>query len=477
VSPRAGDRRRITGRQIGAAGAGAAMIAIAIGVLSTIGGSGSNIPTPAHETVRIDLLASRDLDTTTPCGLPAGGTGDTKPRVSDQTWTRTGGSSCYPISATAAQCFDATEIPYTVDATGLGWVVEPDSVNRILYSGLGAAPNCTNWTCVTSTIDATTDPTGGSYAAAITHGGGTVDAAGTGYANSAAVYPRVWVKCSSGTLTIAHQGGTGSGTVDCTALGGVWSLVTPTNVASWTSTGAGVVTMRFSGADASVWAPTVTEEPGTGLSVIPTGAAAVSTGDPEWAISNGLRNTGSQLLVDGDMEAVGVGDWTAISSAAMTKESGTPHSGTQVLRVAYGGITNPMARQFILSVGTAYRAVGWWRGDATYLPRLTDGVVVLTSGTTSTAWQPVDHTFIAAGSGFTLLCNASGAGYCEFDDFTVYEQESYGAYYRPGDTVTRSNRIFYGTCWDPLTTTGDLLLSGLDGTQCAGIWYGLQVTP
>lgn len=59
MSPRPGDRRRITGRQIGAAVLGAAMLVVSIGVLSDIG---TNVEIPTQpKIVRIDLLAARDL--------------------------------------------------------------------------------------------------------------------------------------------------------------------------------------------------------------------------------------------------------------------------------------------------------------------------------------------------------------------------------------------------------------------------------
>ena len=69
--------------------------------------------------------------------------------------------------------------------------------------------------------------------------------------------------------------------MDCTALVGAWTLV---SLSGWQATAGGAVTMRFSGTDATVWLPTVTET--DGLSVIPTGAAAVDTGSPVWSVAN-----------------------------------------------------------------------------------------------------------------------------------------------------------------------------------------------
>jgi hypothetical protein len=492
LSPRAGDRRRITGRQIGAAAAGAAMIAIAIGVLSTIGGR-TDIPTPPTTITRIDLLATRDLDTSTPCGLPAGGVSDKQPSIADQTWTRTGGSSCYPISATAAQCFTSAEVPYTVDATGLGWVVEPDATNRVAYS---TAIDCTNWTCAGgATVDATrvAAPDGTLTASAWSApSGGTAYCVAGGYANDAPLDLRAWVKCSAGTLRMSNPYGAGLGDwrVNCAAISaGSWVLInrnTPglTKTAAWAATAAGAACTGFNAlgtaVSAHVWAPTLTEEPGTGLAVIPTAASAVSTGDQSWAISNGLRNTGAQLVADGDMEAVGVGDWTAVNNAALTKDATNFHGGAQSLKVAYIDTNYPKAQQAILTIGKMYQAIGWMRGDGgTGIPKVTIGSGVgrtEVGGTNSVLWQAFDITGVAVDANLWLIDNALGASWVEFDDVTVYEQESYGKYYRPGDTVTQLLDTISGTCWVPLTATGDLLLTGAPGSECAGLWRALQVT-
>jgi hypothetical protein len=144
--------------------------------------------------------------------------------------------------------------------------------------------------------------------------------------------------------------------------------------------------------------------------------------------------------------------------------------------VAYTDTPNPYARQIILTAGEVYRVTGWARGDDSgTAPRLYIGTMTPDwLGTDSGSWQAFDVTAVSDNNSIGFLANA-GTGWVEWDDVTVYEQESYGTYYRTGDTVTESSTIFDGTCWDPLTSTGDLLLSGLEGTQCAGIWYALDV--
>jgi hypothetical protein len=271
----------------------------AAGGVAVFGGRGSeNPPVPPKKQMPVDLLATRDLDTSTPCGLPAGGTDDARPLIADQIWTRTGGKSCYQISATAAQCFDATEVPYTVDATGLGWVVEPDAINRIKYS---TAIDCTNWSC-SGTSTATplqTAPDGSATATLLTMPNGTIINSSTtaNYTDGATLHPRVWVKCSSGTLSLLNSlPGNGWWSINCTTIAGAWTLINASSQAAvtetnpWVGRTGGVDSWQFyvnAGAvTATVWAPTLTEEPGTGLVVIPTAASAVSTGDPSWLINN-----------------------------------------------------------------------------------------------------------------------------------------------------------------------------------------------
>ena len=68
--------------------------------------------------------------------------------------------------------------------------------------------------------------------------------------------------------------------------------------------------------------------------------------------------SGTELLVDGDMEAAGVSDWTVVNSATLTKENTDPYEGTQNLRVAYNAVNEPGASQSVLTSGTWY-LVNW----------------------------------------------------------------------------------------------------------------------
>ena len=121
-------------------------------------------------------------------------------------------------------------------------------------------------------------------------------------------------------------------------------------------------------------------------------------------------------LVDGDMEASGVDDWTATNNAALSKQTGTPQEGLQVLRVAYDGTANPQATQNILAKGQRYQMTGWARSDGTYVPSVWPGGGATWTGTTETKWQYFNVIGEANGALFRLATNASGAGYCEFDN-------------------------------------------------------------
>ncbi|MBU1018246.1 hypothetical protein KKA33_04430, partial [Patescibacteria group bacterium] len=135
-------------------------------------------------------------------------------------------------------------------------------------------------------------------------------------------------------------------------------------------------------------------------------------------------------LTDGDMEAADASAWTAGNDATLTKETGTPHGGSRVLRIAYGSSTNPYAYQNVMTSGTSYHVTGWARGDGTNRPNIQDGAAYIWTGTTSTSWQYFDFVRIWGSSIFYLQTLATGAGYSEFDDVSVV-----GTEINPGDTL------------------------------------------
>ncbi len=140
-----------------------------------------------------------------------------------------------------------------------------------------------------------------------------------------------------------------------------------------------------------------------------------------------------QLLVDGDMETSGTTSWTA-TNAVISKQTGNPHGGNRVLRVAYDG-ANATGRvgQTVLTLGKTYRFTGWARGDGTSNPCVGDSSC-LWSGTASTAWQRFDYTAVAIRTDTRFYGqNLSAGHYVEFDDIMITE---YAGYTQVQDTQT-----------------------------------------
>ncbi len=222
---------------------------------------------------------------------------DASTRLAPQTDWRIGysrtGVICYTQDSTGltSLCFAANVLPYTEDATDVGWPVEITQVNRLPYN-VSASCDGTPFDCSTATMDSTSaDPAGGATASTITMGGGSLDATAFGYGNSKSLDLRVWVKCSSGTLdasNILTAGGIGHWSVNCTTVGGVWALLHATHSAvteseAWKSDGSGGVRMRLSGADATIWHMTATEKASWQNSTIPTSDATGTTvGTAAW---------------------------------------------------------------------------------------------------------------------------------------------------------------------------------------------------
>jgi hypothetical protein len=214
------------------------------------------------------------------------------------------GTICYSQDATAttSKCFASNVLPYTTDATDVGWPVELTQNNRFptnVSGACGGAP----WVCSTATMDSTTaDPAGGTTASTITMGGGSLDATAFGYSNSTALDLRMWTKCALGTLDASHISGAGHWTVDCTVVANTWALLhsghaAVTEVQAWTSDGSGGVRLRLSGTDAAIWHTTATEKASWQNSTIPTTDATGSVvGTAAWTVDN---STGAYWATSG----------------------------------------------------------------------------------------------------------------------------------------------------------------------------------
>ncbi|MDD5726288.1 MAG: hypothetical protein PHC53_02650 [Patescibacteria group bacterium] len=128
-------------------------------------------------------------------------------------------------------------------------------------------------------------------------------------------------------------------------------------------------------------------------------------------------------LVDGNMEATDTSAWTAGNNASLAKSTTNPHSGTRSLVVDRTTSDAPFAYQTILTIGKVYRVQGWAKGDGTVAPVLTDGPNAVWTGTSSTSWQPIDVTFLSAGTTLRLIAsNYTGVSHpCEFDGITIVD--------------------------------------------------------
>jgi hypothetical protein len=173
----------------------------------------------------------------------------------------------------------------------------------------------------------------------------------------------------------------------------------------------------------------------------------------------------AELLTDGDMEAAGVGSWLKVN-ATLTKETTSPHGGTQCLRVAYDSADNPFTYQTsTTTAGLRYRATGWARSDGSKIPNLRDGSgITLWTGTVSTDWQYFDVVYIASSS-YRLYSVGVGAGYCEFDDVSVVRTDELLS---DGDMEATGTSAWTAGGGAALTKEGDAYA----GLQCLRVTYG-----
>jgi hypothetical protein len=189
---------------------------------------------------------------------------------------------------------------------------------------------------------------------------------------------------------------------------------------------------RFTGTTSTSWQPFDITFVLTGSSRLSLGTTLASgtnyvefddvTVTPDTSIRPG------ELLQDADMEAAGTGVWSTGNIASISKQSTSPHGGSQVLRVQVGGANgSPITYQPLLT-GKTYRVTGYARSDGTATPKVDDGGGnVKWSGTTSTNWQAFDVTFVqsstlvASGILFHTQGTPSSSDYTEWDDLSVTE--------------------------------------------------------
>ncbi len=150
----------------------------------------------------------------------------------------------------------------------------------------------------------------------------------------------------------------------------------------------------------------------------------------------------TELLTDGTMEGADTSSWTVVNTATLSKQTTSPHGGSQVMRVVRNGSNTPLARQTILTAGNVYRATGYARSDGTGVPIMRHSLTTVFTGTTSTSWQAFDVVFVATSTQFEIGSNATtGTPYVEFDDVTVTLDTNI----RPGELVQDGTMEASGT--------------------------------
>jgi hypothetical protein len=159
-----------------------------------------------------------------------------------------------------------------------------------------------------------------------------------------------------------------------------------------------------------------------------------------------VKDAEDQILNDGDMEdddGSPTSEWTAGNSAVLTKQTDKVYDGKQILRVAYGGNSQPVAFQSVKTIGERYRSNGWTRSDGTNVPIVRDGGIIIWTGTSSTDWQYFDVIHTAASVQIQFGAVSVTSGHTEWNDIFVTE-------------YTPPNKNFY----KQIVADGDMEASG-----------------
>jgi len=146
---------------------------------------------------------------------------------------------------------------------------------------------------------------------------------------------------------------------------------------------------------------------------------------PTMPFSRFNRDKDNQFY-DYDMEGSGIsGFWEAGNNATVTKETTTPHSGSQCLRIARADTNAAYAKNSISSgrypVGEYVKVWGWFRGDGTNYAYVNFNGVTVATSTTANTWQYFEFVGTAklasSSNPIRFLCSATvSGGYAEFDD-------------------------------------------------------------
>jgi hypothetical protein len=355
---------------------------------------------------------------------------DAKVVAADIAWTQSGSVRCFRISATQAFCGAGGKPTYTVSSallaarpsSGVGWAVEPTRRNFMIknHGICGANLWLSGGAPATATCYSAVSPSGakdgssivGSNTKGIYRTQGAYTAGGT-------VYPRFWVRCSSGTLITqtAVNAESGQWSINCATVGGVWAEMTPTHPAvtvnyAWKASGTGLVGQTFysgtgSNIAADLWLPSITEVDGN--SVIYTQEVYAPTGTISWTVDNAPPAYYSGSC--GKLQLAG--DWA--SGGCLDIYNGATNAGRQGIDGAHWHMWNSDATEIgtanLVPSGVDVIQTRW--SSAAALAPLTRYAVVLRAGAAATwdaspmaIWTPASPPAIHLDGYGTTSCRA-----------------------------------------------------------------------
>jgi hypothetical protein len=196
----------------------------------------------------------------------------------------------------------------------------------------------------------------------------------------------------------------------------------------------GVAIPRYSDSGLATWTGVNTTTDWQCFDVVFTAAATVtrlyaltsSAGSVKWdniqvtKYTPPIKNYEQQVLVDGDMERVGTGAYSANSGAVLSKQA---YLDGQIFRVTtLNGDAGSQAKQTILVAGETYNITGKVRDDGLADAFILVGAAGSNPLTTTTEWSTFDITDVATDSGLFFATGHPAAdqdAYIEWDDVQV----------------------------------------------------------
>lgn len=194
----------------------------------------------------------------------------------------------------------------------------------------------------------------------------------------------------------------------------------------------------------------------------------------KWTSKTKSRANAKNVLVDGDMKALGTSAWSSGSSAILSKVIDTTEGKGRILRVTKNVTNYPYAYQNCLEVGKTYRMTGYTRGDGTgSVPKIYDNVTQIFSGTNSAKWQRVDIVFTSGSTEVKFRSPKETGDYVDFANIQISEVGYDEIIYKTENGI-RADQKIYSTAGQPINNT-DLILNGGSVKIVDGVYNGEKV--